>query len=238
MGDTGPVLQIDELRAGYGRKEVVFGVSLEVKAGEIVAVMGHNGAGKSTILRTVLGLLPTMGGSISYLGDDITSASSRRNVAAGIGLVPSERFVFPDLTVRDNLLLGVGAIRDRAERQRRLDEVRELFPILAERAGQPAGTLSGGQQRMLSLGVVLATGPKLLMLDEPSLGLAPAIVDQILGVVRNLASDGGLSVLLVEQNVPATLSVSDRVYGLRAGQIFLEEPVEEMRTRETYWDLF
>jgi branched-chain amino acid transport system ATP-binding protein len=226
------VLDVEGLRAGYGRKEVVFGVDLHVEAGEIVTLMGHNGAGKSTTLRTVLGTLPARGGRISLDGADVTSASSKQNVARGMALVPSERFVFPDLSVHDNLMLGLGALRDKDERRRRIDEVHELFPILAEREAQLAGTMSGGQQRMLS------TNPKLLMLDEPSLGLAPTIVEQIFGVVRRLADEQGLAVLLVEQNVPASLSITDRVYGIRNGRIFLDESVDEMRARDTYWDLF
>jgi branched-chain amino acid transport system ATP-binding protein len=232
------VLDVEGLRAGYGRKEVVFGVDLHVEAGEIVTLMGHNGAGKSTTLRTVLGTLPARGGRISLDGADVTSASSKQNVARGMALVPSERFVFPDLSVHDNLMLGLGALRDKDERRRRIDEVHELFPILAEREAQLAGTMSGGQQRMLSLGVLLSTNPKLLMLDEPSLGLAPTIVEQIFGVVRRLADEQGLAVLLVEQNVPASLSITDRVYGIRNGRIFLDESVDEMRARDTYWDLF
>jgi branched-chain amino acid transport system ATP-binding protein len=232
------VLDVEGLRAGYGRKEVVFGVDLHVEAGEIVTLMGHNGAGKSTTLRTVLGTLPARGGRISLDGADVTSASSKQNVARGMALVPSERFVFPDLSVHDNLMLGLGALRDKDERRRRIDEVHELFPLLAEREAQLAGTMSGGQQRMLSLGVLLSTNPKLLMLDEPSLGLAPTIVEQIFGVVRRLADEQGLAVLLVEQNVPASLSITDRVYGIRNGRIFLDESVDEMRARDTYWDLF
>ena len=221
--------------SGYGAKQVVFDVDLTVGAGEVVALMGHNGAGKTTLLRSVLGTLSAMTGSITYQGTDITSTSSRSRVAAGIGLVPSERFVFPDLTVRENLLIGVGSAKDRDER---LDYVYQLFPILKERTRQMAGTLSGGQQRMLSLGLLLARQPRLLMLDEPSLGLGPAIVGQIFDVVRHLVDDHGLAVLLVEQNVPASLRIADRVLGIRAGRLFLEEDVETMRQRTDYWELF
>lgn len=231
------MLEVSGLRAGYGPKEVVFGADLDVSAGEIVTLMGHNGAGKTTILRTVLGLQPPFGGKVIYDGKDVTGASSKRNVSAGMALVPSERFVFPDLSVQDNLLLGLGGL-PRGERAGRQKAVEELFPILAERHSQLAGTLSGGQQRMLSLGVLLSIGPKLLMLDEPSLGLQPNLVEQIFAIVRKLADDEGIAVLLVEQNVPAALSITDRVCGIRAGRMFLEETVEEMRARETYWELF
>lgn len=233
-GDT-PLLQVRGLGSGYGSKQVVYDLDLQVGSGEVVALMGHNGAGKSTVLRTVLGVLPAMAGSILYDGRDITTLKSGHRVAAGIGLVPSERFVFPDLNVRQNLLLGVGSAKDRAQR---LDFVHELFPILEERAGQVAGTLSGGQQRMLSLGLQLCRRPRFLMLDEPSLGLGPAVVEQIFDVVRHLADDHGLGVLLVEQNVPASLRIADRVLGIRAGRLFLDEGVEQMRRRADYWDLF
>ena len=235
---TEPMLEVRGLRAGYGRTEVVFDLDLSVTAGEVVSLMGHNGAGKTTTLRTILGLLPARAGSILFDGRDVTSVSSKGNVDAGMALVPSERFVFPDLSVHDNLLLGLGRLRDKAQRAQRLDAVHELFPILEERRDQAAGTMSGGQQRMLSLGVLLSTSPKLLMLDEPSLGLAPTIVEQIFAVVRRLADEHGLAVLLVEQNVPASMSISDRFYGIRNGRIFLEESIEQMRERDTYWELF
>jgi branched-chain amino acid transport system ATP-binding protein len=155
-----------------------------------------------------------------------------------MALIPSERFVFADLTVKDNLLLGGAVERDSHKRQERLDLVYELFPVLAEREEQLAGTMSGGQQRMVSLGLALMTGPKLLMLDEPSLGLAPVIVHEIFDLIRNLADREGLSVLLLEQNVGAALTILDRVYVMRSGRVILEETVEEMRQRDAYWDLF
>ncbi len=230
-----PLLILSGVGSGYGRKQVVYDIDLQVHRGEIVTLMGHNGAGKSTLLRSVLGMLPVMTGTIHYDGHDITHAKSRRRVAAGIGLVPSERFVFPDLTVRENLLLGIGSAKDKQER---LTYVHDLFPILSEREKQFAGTLSGGQQRMLSLGVLLSSHPRLLMLDEPSLGLGPSIVQQIFEVVRHLADEHKMAVLLVEQNVPASLRVTDRVLGIRAGRMFLEEDVEVTRRRGEYWDLF
>jgi branched-chain amino acid transport system ATP-binding protein len=155
-----------------------------------------------------------------------------------MALIPSERFVFADLTVRDNLLLGGAVERDVDRRHRRLKLVYDLFPILSERSDQLAGTMSGGQQRMVSLGLALMTGPKLLMLDEPSLGLAPVIVHEIFDLVRKLADREGLSVLLLEQNVGAALRILDRVYVMRSGRVILEETVEQMRERDSYWDLF
>jgi branched-chain amino acid transport system ATP-binding protein len=232
------VLAVDGLYAGYGRKQVVYDVSLHVAAGEVVTLLGHNGSGKTTTIKTVLGLFPAQGGRVTYQGRDVTKAGFRSNVRAGMALIPSERFVFPDLTVIDNLLLGGANERDTAMRKERLDRVHELFPILAERAGQPAGTLSGGQQRMLSLGLLLMAGPKLLMLDEPSLGLAPAVVQQIFDRVRTLASEEGLAVLLLEQNVGQAIRITDRAYVMRSGRVILEETAEQMRARDSYWDLF
>jgi branched-chain amino acid transport system ATP-binding protein len=232
------VLAVDGLYAGYGRKQVVYDVSLHVAAGEVVTLLGHNGSGKTTTIKTVLGLFPAQGGRVTYQGRDVTKAGFRSNVRAGMALIPSERFVFPDLTVIDNLLLGGANERDTAMRKERLDRVHELFPILAERAAQPAGTLSGGQQRMLSLGLLLMAGPKLLMLDEPSLGLAPAVVQQIFDRVRTLASEEGLAVLLLEQNVGQAIRITDRAYVMRSGRVILEETAEQMRARDSYWDLF
>jgi branched-chain amino acid transport system ATP-binding protein len=233
-----PVLELNGVFAGYGRKTVVFDSTFHVMPGEIVGVFGHNGSGKSTTIRSILGTNPAQRGTIRYFGEDVTSASARSNVAKGMALIPSERFVFADLTVRDNLLLGGANEPDNDARAQRLESIFELFPILHERQGQLAGTMSGGQQRMVSLGLALMTNPKLLMLDEPSLGLAPMIVQQIFGKVRELADLEGLSVILLEQNVGAALRIVDRVYVMRSGRIILEETVEQMRQRDSYWDLF
>jgi len=237
-GDHAPVLEVQDLQAGYGRKQVVFDVGLKVGAGELVTVLGHNGSGKSTTIKTVLGLFPSMGGTVTFLGHDVSNAGSSANVKAGMALIPSERFVFPDLDVLDNLLLGGANEVDPTRRKDRMAQVYELFPVLKERTHQLAGTLSGGEQRMLSLGLLLMAGPKLLMLDEPSLGLAPVIVQQIFDAVRSLAREEDLSVLLLEQNVGQALRVTDRVYVMRSGRIILEETAQQMRARPTYWDLF
>lgn len=233
-----PLLEVEGLHAGYGRKTVVFDASLNVSPGEIVGVFGHNGSGKSTTIAAVLGTNPAQRGTIRYSGEDVTRAGPRSNVGNGMALIPSERFVFTDLTVKENLLLGGAVERDTRKRQERLDFVYELFPILAERSSQLAGTMSGGQQRMVSLGLALMTGPRLLMLDEPSLGLAPVVVHEIFARIRQLADDEGLAVVLLEQNVGAALRILDRVYVMRSGRIILEETAEQMRRRDSYWDLF
>jgi branched-chain amino acid transport system ATP-binding protein len=235
---TDALLSLENLSTGYGKVRVVFDVSKHLNQGEIDGVLGHNGSGKSTTIKTVLGVLPAQGGKVIYEGHDVTRRGSRLNVKHGMALIPSERFVFQDLTVLDNLLLGGGNDPDTSRRAARLELVYELFPILRERSGQAAGTMSGGQQRMVSLGIALMAHPKLLMLDEPSLGLAPSVVQQIFDVVRHLAATEGLSVLLLEQNVGQALRICDRVYVMRSGRVLLEETVEQMRARESYWDLF
>jgi branched-chain amino acid transport system ATP-binding protein len=234
----GPLLSVTKLRCGYGRKQVVFDLDFDVKPGEIVGIFGHNGSGKSTTIRTILGIQPALGGRITFDGHDTTKRSSRANVQDGMAMIPSERFVFQDLSVRDNLLLGAANDPNPQHRPARLKLVHELFPILAERADQFAGTMSGGQQRMVSLGLALMASPRLLMLDEPSLGLAPAVVRQIFDAVRHLADTEGLAVLLLEQNVGQALRIVDRVYVMRSGRVIVHETVDEMRARESYWDLF
>ena len=236
--DRETVLSIEHLNGGYGRKQVVFDCSMHVGRGEIVGVLGHNGSGKSTTIKTIHGVIPALGGKITYQGQDTTRNGTRVNVRNGMALIPSERFVFQDLSVLDNLLLGGANEPDTGKRATRLELVYELFPILRERAGQPAGTMSGGQQRMVSLGLALMSSPKLLMLDEPSLGLAPSVVQQIFSTVRHLADTEGLAVLLLEQNVGQALKIVDRVYVMRSGRVLLEETVEQMRARDSYWDLF
>jgi branched-chain amino acid transport system ATP-binding protein len=235
---SAPILQLERLQAGYGRKQVVFDVDLAVHSGEIVGVLGHNGSGKSTTIRTILGINQAFGGRIMFDGRDVTRAGSRHNVKAGMAMIPSERFVFADMTVTDNLLLGGANDHDDDRRAKRFEMVRELFPILVDRAGQLAGTMSGGQQRMVSLGMALMASPKLLMLDEPSLGLAPAVVQQIFGTVRRLADEDGLAVLLLEQNVGQALKIVDRCSVMRSGRVILEESAAEMAARESYWELF
>jgi branched-chain amino acid transport system ATP-binding protein len=236
--DYEDLLVLSGVQAGYGRKHVVFDIDLHLGRGEIVAIVGHNGAGKTTTLKTVFGMLAPLGGSIVYDGQEAARASCRRNVLRGMSYIPSERFVFGDLSVIDNLRLGAMHERDAQAREKGLDLVYQMFPILKERSEQKAKTMSGGQQRMLSLGLAMMSRPKLLLLDEPSLGLAPALVVEIFDGVRRLADEDDLSVLLLEQNVVQALRIADRAYVMRSGRIILEETAEQMRKRQNYWDLF
>ncbi|GAA0546027.1 ABC transporter ATP-binding protein [Actinomadura livida] len=233
-----PLLEVSDLVAGYGRKEVLHGVGLRVDAGEIVTLMGHNGAGKTTTIRSILGAVRPRAGTVRITGRDTTRRPVRRAVAAGAAMIPSERFVFPDLSVHDNLLLGAANAPSGTDTAERLATVRDLFPILEDRAKQPAGSMSGGQQRMVSLGMALMACPKLLLLDEPSLGLAPSVVETIFGRLRSLADHEDLGILLLEQNIKQALQITDRAYVMRSGQIILEEPAAKMRQRPNFWDLF
>jgi branched-chain amino acid transport system ATP-binding protein len=232
------VLNVRELTAGYARKPVVFDATLRVAAGEIVTMVGHNGAGKTTTLRAICGLNKPFSGTVEYNGRDVSGQTCSQKVKLGMSFIPAERFTFGQLSVSDNLLLGSLPTRSPELREQLRERVFEMFPVLRSRAGQLAATMSGGEQRMLSLGIAIMADPKLLLLDEPSLGLAPAIVQRIMDLVRSLATEHGLAVLLVEQNVAQALRVADRVYVMRSGRIILEESAEDMRKRPQLWDLF
>jgi branched-chain amino acid transport system ATP-binding protein len=233
-----PLLAVAGIRAGYGRREVLHDVSLHVGRGEIVTVLGHNGAGKTTMLRAIFGMTPLRGGRIAFDGADSSHASNVDNVRRGMTFTPAEAPIFRDLTVGENLDLGAFTVTDAGVRRQRRERVLELFPILEERRAQLAGTLSGGQQRMLSLGIALMAGPQLMLLDEPSLGIAPSLVQQIFGRIKHLSENEGLAVLIVEQNVRAALPIVDRAYFMRAGNIILEESGEAALARDHWWDLF
>ena len=216
------MLRVDGLEVGYGPLTVVRDVSLHVDGGEIVAVIGGNGAGKTTLLKGVSGVLPPARGRVHFDGADITRAPPHAIVRRGVVQVPEGRQVFAELTVRDNMELGAFAwSRGGAARQAELERVFELFPILRERASQLAGTLSGGQQQMLAIGRALMARPKLLLLDEPSLGLAPMVVKTIFQVIVEL-KQRGLGILLVEQNARAALAMANRAYVLETGRVTAE----------------
>ena len=230
------VLEASDLVAGYGRKQVLHGVSLRVEAAEIVALIGHNGAGKTTLLKTLFGLLPALGGEVRYGGRSITGRRAALNVRDGLSFVPQGHGIFTDLTVRENLELGGYSVG--AADPDRLAAIYDLFPILKERQDQRAGTLSGGQQQMLALGLALVLRPKLLLLDEPSLGLAPVLVQRVLESVQEINRRFGTAVLLVEQNVKQALRIASRVYVMKVGQISLEDQAAALLARQDLWQLF
>jgi branched-chain amino acid transport system ATP-binding protein len=233
-----PRLNVRGLGSGYGAKQVVFDIFLEVAASEIVAVLGHNGAGKTTAMSAVFGILPAREGTVDLNGVAMTKLPARDRVREGMSFVPSEKFVFPDLTVAENLSLG-GFTEPHADRRRdNLAWVLDRWPILAERRSQLAGTMSGGQRRLLSLGVAMMSSPTMLLLDEPSLGLAPNIVDQLFADLRRMADERGLGVLIVEQSVGKVLAIADRAYVMRSGRIIAHETAEELAQRESLWELF
>jgi len=211
------MLEIRDLRGGYGGVEVLRGITLNIDAGEIVAVLGSNGAGKSTLNNMVCGLLPSSGGRVSLDGRDITGARYTDIVAAGLIQVPEGRRVFPNLTVAENLELGCYR-RGRARRAQNLERVCAIFPRLKERVAQRAGTLSGGEQQMLAIGRGIMGEPRLLILDEPSLGLSPLLVEEVFALIRRLHREG-LAILLVEQNVGRSLEIADRAYVMENGAV-------------------
>jgi branched-chain amino acid transport system ATP-binding protein len=230
------ILEASALVTGYGKKQVLHGVSARVDAGEIVAIIGHNGAGKTTLLRALFGLLPAWRGDVSYRGTSITGRRPALNVRDGLAFVPQGHGVFTDLSVRENLELGSFTFGTRDPE--RLDAVYELFPILRERHAQRAGTLSGGQQQMLALGLALMQRPKVLLLDEPSLGLAPLLVQRVIESVQEINRRFETAIVLVEQNVRQALRVATRVYVMKVGQIAAEESAAALLDRPELWDLF
>ncbi len=230
-GDGAPLLRVEDLAVAYGPVRALQGVSLEVRRGEVVAVLGPNGAGKSTLLRAIAGVVPPASGRILHGGERIDGLAPEDVVRRGIALVPEGRMVFPGLTVRENLLVGAISRRDAAGIAEDLEGIFGMFPVLGERAGQLAGTLSGGEQQMLAIGRALMSRPSLLLLDEPSLGLAPLVVGRVFEHVAALRARG-VTVLLVEQNVHRALELADRAYVLAVGRVALSGTGEELRGAE------
>ncbi|MCI9067739.1 MAG: ABC transporter ATP-binding protein [Lachnospiraceae bacterium] len=215
------MLEVKDLKVSYGAIQAVQGVSFRLDKGEIVALIGSNGAGKSTILRTISGLERAKGGSILFEGEELVRLKAHKIVERGIAHVPEGRRVFPGLTVTENLRMGANLLRDKAKITESLGKVFDIFPRLKERERQQAGTLSGGEQQMLALGRALMTEGKLLMLDEPSMGLAPIIVEEIFEVIKRINAMG-TSILLIEQNAFLALNTASRAYVLETGKITME----------------
>jgi branched-chain amino acid transport system ATP-binding protein len=221
------MLALEHVHAGYGRTAILHDVSIEVARGEVVTIVGANGAGKSTTLRAISGVLPLRGGRITFDGEDIGGLGAPAIVQRGITMVPEARQLFPFMTVRDNLLMGAYHARARAGAARRLDEVLGLFPRLAQRVEQRAGLLSGGEQQMVAIARGLMSEPRLLMFDEPSLGLAPLVVKQVFEIIDRIV-ELGTTVLIVEQNVFHTLRSADRGYVLENGRVVLHDSGEAL----------
>lgn len=227
MSSVDPILELRGVDASYGKVRALHGINLKVHPGEVVALIGANGAGKSTTLRVMSGLIGAASGEVLLDGTSIARQRADVIVRKGLAHCPEERRIWPELTVHENLLLGAYICGDRAEIRRRMDEVMTRFPRLRERIVQMAGTLSGGEQQMLAIGRALMSAPRVLLLDEPSLGLSPLIMQEVLAVIRQLR-DQGISIVLVEQNVHNALSVANRAYVLTTGRIVAEDTAQGM----------
>ena len=214
------LLEVKDLQVYYGVIEALKGISFEVNKGEIVTLIGANGAGKTTTMQSIIGLIPSASGSVTFDGQDITKTPCHKIVHLGMTQVPEGRRIFQELTVYENLLMGGFSQKDQAQVKKDIQGIYERFPRLAERKNQIAGTLSGGEQQMLAIGRAMMSRPKLLLLDEPSMGLSPLLVDQVFDIIKQLRDDG-TTILLVEQNAGKSLAISDRAYVLELGEIVL-----------------
>ena len=234
------LLEVDSLVAGYGATQVIHGLSIRVVAGGVTALLGANGAGKTTLMKALAGLVPVKSGSFRFEGTDITRSTCDKRVLAGMVLVPEGRMVFPSLSVHENLRLGGINVRARPAWRRSLEHVYHVFPKLLERESQQAATLSGGEQQMLAIGRGLMAQPRLMLLDEPTLGLAPVMAMQIFELVRKLGSEG-LTLLLAEQDVHHTLDVASHAYVIENGRVAAEGPASEIgsdpRIKQAYLGL-
>lgn len=232
------ILSVEALHAGYGRKEVVHGVDLALGEREILLVLGHNGAGKTTLMQAIFGLLVPTRGRVVYCGAEITGRKPAENVLSGIAFVPQGHGIFRSLSVRANLELGAFVVPDKSSIAQSMATVFALFPILKERAGQIGGTLSGGQQQMLAIGMALMHAPKVMILDEPSIGLAPNLVDRVMRSVRTINAEFGTAILMVEQNVKYSLPIADRVAVLKTGRKIYDGPPDPLEDRVELMKLF
>lgn len=232
------LLDVKKLEAGYGKKQVLYDISLQVNEREIVGMIGHNGAGKSTVFKAIFGMLPPLKGQITYMGRDVTFAPPAIKLDGGIYHIPQDQFIFSDLAVKDNLEISYFTMKDKSRYEARLEEVYQFFPIVKSRLNQLAGTLSGGERRILSIAMGLLRQPKLLMLDEPSSGLSPVAFQNVSGIIRKINDSLGTAILLVEQNVKVAFKLSRRVYVMKTGRMILEETGEKLLQRKEWWDLF
>lgn len=226
------LLNVENLAARYGQAIALQGISMRVGQGQVVVIIGSNGSGKSTLLKSIMSLVKPYEGAITYNGEEITGIGAHNVVRKGVTLVPEGKHIFAKMTVRENLLLGALIKKDPAYRAERMDKIFGLFPRLREREKQLAGTLSGGEQQMLAIGRALMSEPRLLMLDEPSLGIAPMLVEKIFEAIQ-IIRDTGVTIVLVEQHVQESLEIADYAYVLQTGRIFLQGPGPEMLRDET-----
>ena len=231
------LLKITDLQVSYGGIDALAGISFDVEEGEIVTLIGANGAGKSTTLRTISGLVKAKAGRIVYDGRDITSMNPQKIVSEGIAMVPEGRHVFDNLTVKENLLIGAYLRKDRESINEDIEHIYTLFPRLHEREWQLAGTLSGGEQQMLAVGRAIMTQPRILMMDEPSLGLAPIVVKDIFSIIRTL-NETGMTILLIEQNANAALRCSHRAYVMETGRITMSGPSADLLADKRVQDAY
>jgi branched-chain amino acid transport system ATP-binding protein len=233
-----PLLSVDEVVTGYGKRQVLKGVSLKVAPGEAVALIGHNGAGKSTLLKAIFGLIPIWQGCVTLDGQLFDTLSPRKMLSAGVAYVPQGNRVFTDLTVRENLEIGGITLHSKTLVNEGIERVLSLFPALESRLKRRAGTLSGGEKQMLALGNALVLTPRMLLLDEPSLGLAPPLVSEMLAWIQKISRDSNIAVLIVEQKVREVLNIAQRVYVIRNGSVSFSGPTSELtnekKLREVY----
>jgi branched-chain amino acid transport system ATP-binding protein len=227
------MLDIENLHVAYGPVEVLHGISMRVEPGSIVGVLGANGSGKTTLFKAVAGLVRVTEGNVRLSGHDLTNVSTQSIVKQGVTLVPQGRMLFPEMTVYENLEMGAYLLRDRTEFSRRLEKVQQLFPILKERAGQMVALMSGGEQQMLAIGRALMGQPDLILLDEPSIGLAPKIFDQILSTVVEINRERKTTIVIAEQNVRKILKIVDFAYVLEAGKVAISGSADSLSSDES-----
>ena len=226
------ILKIKNLSASYGLKRVLFDISLSIEEKEVVAIIGPNGAGKTTTLRSIIGIHRQREGEIVFDGQDVSGNSCFKNLLSGICYVPQGGRIFRNFTVSENLIMGGHIVKDKNEKRERLDQVFRVFPVLKERVRQSANTLSGGERQMLAMGMSMMLTPRLLLLDEPSIGLAPALVPKLMEAIENINQNFGTSVLIVEQNAHQALKISHRVYVMKVGRITDADTPEKFLSRE------
>ncbi len=226
------MLKVKDLEAGYGKMPAIHGVSFEVEEGKIVAILGSNGAGKTTTLKTVMGILKATKGEVTYKGESLIGVPSHLMVTKGLSMVPEGRHLFPKLSIYDNLMMGAYTIKDKSQIERTLETIYNIFPILKERSTQLAGTMSGGEQQMVAISRALMGNPQLLILDEPSLGIMPKLVDEIFEFIVKINKEMGVTIVIIEQNADKTLAFADYAYVINEGKTVLEGTGDELRAND------